>query len=144
MSTRVRVGVRAGVRVGVRVGVSGAVVAWLGTGCAGPPRDASAEDFCAAWAGVSSSLDAEGKSAAEVADLRESLGDLEDVGTPQDAPTAARDGLVLLGDLLERVGDDASQEDLDQLDEAVGAADQDKVEAFFVYTAQTCEPGAEQ
>ena len=109
----------------------------LASGC-GAPQDASLESFCAAARDVQSAGDQAEDPADEVKAVKQAYADLEEVGTPADIPRQARDGFEVIGQAVGAVPDDASRDDLNQVDERVGAAGQDKVEAFFMYVSTAC------
>ncbi len=126
-------------RVGALVASLVASAGLLG-GC-GAPSDASLDSFCAATRAVQNAGDGSDDPAEEVKAVKEAYADLEDVGTPADIPPQARDGFEVIGQAIAAVPDDASAADLDQVDERVGAAGQDKVEAFFLYVSTACGVG---
>ncbi len=128
-----------GTRVGGLV-LSLVTSAGLLAGC-GAPSDASLESFCAATRDVQSAGDGADNPADEVKAVKEAYADLEEVGTPADIPRQARDGFEVIGAAIAAVPDDASEADLDQVDERVGAAGQDQVEAFFLYVSTACGVG---
>ncbi len=124
--------VAAAVLVLVAVGPAG-----LLAGC-GAPQDASTESFCSAARKVQSAGDRADNAAEEIEAVKQAYAELEDVGTPADIPQQARDGFEVIGQAVGAIPDDASQADLEQVDERVGAAGQDKVAAFFQYVSTAC------
>lgn len=105
--------------------------------CSGS-SEASTKDFCASYEVVQKAGDDQSDIAKEVAEVQDAYTAFEAVGMPADMPNDARDGFIVLGDVVSSVSQEASQADLDQLDEQVQDGDRDKVEAFFSYVATTC------
>jgi hypothetical protein len=98
-------------------------------------------DFCAAFQGFYDDLQGvtgEEKNLGEI--LKKAATKIEDVGTPDDISSDAKDGLELTLDAIDGLPDDASAEDMAGLDAEFSDADQKKVKAFSDYLDDTC-PG---
>lgn len=110
----------------------GLVMAVL-TGC-GPPTDASVNDFCDVIDDFPTSFNQQ--------EMEDYLNSLKDTGTPEDIPDEARDGFELSIEILEEVDFDADDQDIaDDLQDRRDDLDddeQDAVEAFDDYRAETC------
>lgn len=102
-------------------------------------ESASTEDFCAAFQAFSDDLD-------DVTGTEENLGEIlkkaaegiEDVGTPEDIPDDAKEGLQLTLDAILALPDDASVEDMAGLEDSFSEADKEKTDAFSDYLEKTC------
>jgi len=110
--------------------------------CGGAPTDASEEDFCEAYNGIAEvgeidedDFDAQADAANDYAE------ELEEVGTPENIPDDARKGfevwVEVFGDLD---ADDLEDEDAQKAIEDKYEDDEDDVEAFSAYAAETCTP----
>ncbi len=121
-----------------------------GNGGGSDGGSASAEDFCAAFQGFQDDL---GGMTGQEENLGEILKDaaqqIEDVGTPEDIPDDAKEGLQLTLDALMALPDDASIEDMGGLEDDFSDADKEKTDAFTTYLEETCpdlgdggEPGS--
>ena len=97
------------------------------TACGGPPKDASAKDFCAQLKKVNDEKTWKGIKA-EV--LR-----FKDIGTPKSIPHDAREGFVELVAYTEAAG---SREALTKKVEKLGKTDRADLNAFDAYAAKTC------
>jgi hypothetical protein len=113
----------------------------VGCGDDGPPTDASKDDFCGVFDDMLTelgALDADAKPAEAVKALKKAGDDLADVGTPEDMPEAARDGYELILDEIEKLDDDASQEDVSKLGEDLGDSEQKSMDAYEKYLNDNC------
>jgi len=71
---------------------------------------------------------------------------IEDVGTPDDIPADAKEGLQLTLDAIDALPDNASAKDVEAIAAGFSDADKKKADAFTTYLAKTCpdlEGGAE-
>ncbi len=108
--------------------------------CGGAPTDASKDDFCEAVNDQSAFEGVDIEDADAYVDaLKEQAESLEEVGTPDDISDDAREGFDVY---IDAIGDiDADDiENPDDLEDAISKDDQDKVEKFFEYQAETCTP----
>ena len=105
----------------------------------GGSEGTSTEDFCGAFQtfaeGVAG-LTGEEENLGEI--LKEEAQEIADVGTPDDIPDDAKDGLQLTLDAIEDLPDDASAEDMAGLEEEFSEEDQEKSDAFSDYLEKTC------
>ncbi len=110
-----------------------------GGGSAKKDEGTSTEDFCGAFQAFSDDL-------VEVTGEEENLGEIlkkaaeriEDVGTPDDIPDDAKEGLQLTLDAIAELPDDASAEDMSTLEDDFSEADKAKTDAFSTYLEETC------
>ena len=102
-------------------------------------KSASKDDFCGAFQSFYDDLQ-------EVDGTEDNLGEIlkkaakkiEDVGTPEDIPEDAEDGLELTLDAIKDLPDDASAEDMAGIQEDFSEKDQEKADAFTAYLEKTC------
>lgn len=100
---------------------------------------ASTEDFCGAFQAFADDL-------TDVTGEEENLGEIlktaakriEDVGTPEDIPDDAKEGLQLTLDAIADLPDDASAEDMTGLEDGFSKEDKEKTDAFSDYLEKTC------
>jgi hypothetical protein len=108
-------------------------------GGGGGSEGTSTEDFCGAFQtfaeGVAG-LTGEEENLGEI--LKEEAQEIVDVGTPDDIPDDAKDGLQLTLDAIEDLPDDASAADMEKLEEDFSEEDTEKSEAFSTYLEETC------
>lgn len=114
------------------------------TGCGGAPTDASTADFCAAvndrsWV-EELGTDPDGEEI--VAQLEKWGGELEETGTPEEIADDAREGFDITVDYLGDLDPDDfdNLEDLDPSAGDLSEDEQEKVDAFYAYVADTCVP----
>jgi hypothetical protein len=108
-------------------------------GGGGGDDSASTEDFCAAFQAFSDDLedvDASTENLGEI--LKKAAERIEDVGTPEDIPDDAKEGLELTLDAILDLPDDASVEDMGGLESEFSEADKKKTDAFTDYLEKTC------
>ena len=99
----------------------------------------STEAFCGAFQAFADDLEGmtgEEENLGEI--LKEAAQRIVDVGTPDDIPDDAKDGLQLTLDAIEALPDDASAEDMSALEDDFSEADQEKSDAFSDYLDETC------
>lgn len=118
------------------------LVAGTTVGCAGgPPTDASTADFCGTFDDFNASAMDLGEDP-DPADVVEALKDvateLEEVGTPEDIPEDARAGFELVVETIQELPEDASQEDIAELDKDFTDEQNDQSDAFDDYLSETC------
>ena len=123
-----------------------ALVAGLATGCGGgAPTDASEQDFCDSFTGIVTSL--QGSDAADVqgqvTQLKESVGDLEETGTPEGMPDDARAGFEQFTGLVGDLDDNVNEDDLGDLGADLSDSEEGELEAFQTYASETCAAPAE-
>jgi hypothetical protein len=116
------------------------LVAGTATACGGgAPTDASEKDFCAAITKVGESYGDDPEKPA-IKDIKDSVADLGDVGTPEGIPDDAREGFEIVVDAIAGLDDDASDEDLKKAGEDFSGDDEKKSDAFDEYVSETCAP----
>lgn len=102
--------------------------------------DTSTQAFCGAFSDFASSfagVDTTDPSAV-VQVLKEQGDELRQVGTPDDIPEGAEEGLQLVLDAIEGLPDDATVDDIDKIDQGFSADDDAKAEEFSTYLSDTC------
>ena len=105
------------------------------------PESASVEDFCGVFLDLAQTAQEQGADAsdADAIKLLKDLADkLEEVGTPEDMPEDARDGLQLLIDKIKDLPDDATAEDLANVEKDFTEEDKANQEALQTYLADKC------
>ncbi len=110
-----------------------------GDGGGDSDKSASKDDFCGAFQTFYDDLQ-------EVTGEEENLGEIlkkaakkiEDVGTPEDIPDDAKDGLEVTLDAIQDLADDASAEDMANLESELSEDDKKKTDAFSDYLDKTC------
>ncbi len=75
--------------------------------------------------------------------LKETGEKLEEVGTPEDMPDDAREGFELTVETIAELDEDATQEDLEKLEEEFTDEEKKKSDAFDKYLEETCSDPAE-
>ena len=99
----------------------------------------STEAFCGAFQAFADDLagmTGEEENLGEI--LKEAAQRIVDVGTPDDIPDDAKDGLQLTLDAIEGLPDDASAEDMSALEDNFSEEEQKKSDAFSDYLDETC------
>jgi len=118
------------------------LVAGTSVGCGGgPPTDASKEDFCGVFEDFDktlSEMDAEASDEEFVKALKDVGEELEEVGTPEDIPDDARRGFEKTLEMIADLEDDATQEDMDKIEDELSEDEQKDTDAFDEYQAETC------
>lgn len=119
------------------------LVAGTAAGCGGgPPTDASKDDFCGVFEDFNKTvggMDADASQEDFVKAIKDVGKELEEVGTPEDIPDDARRGFEKTLEMIDKIEDDASQEELDKLEKELSDAEQKDSDAFDEYLAKTCE-----
>ena len=127
----------------------GAVTTACGGGGSGAPADASEEEFCDAQSSLLENLLPEDMTNPEMPsneDMAQSVKDwgaeIEEVGTPEDIPDAARAGFEAVVEQAKEIdADDFDMEKLEELE--MGGADasaevKEQAQAFSDYLTETC------
>jgi hypothetical protein len=96
-------------------------------------EETTTEEFCEAYAAV--------EETSEFDETKDAIGELSDMGLPEDAPEDAVAGFEVLANLAEEASDEKEATELGQ---DVDAEGQEKVNAFFTYSTETCEPASEE
>ena len=111
-----------------------------GGGKAGTKDDGtSTKDFCAAFQAFSDDLQdvtGEEENLGEI--LKKAAKRIEDVGTPDDIPDDAKEGLELTLDAIADLDDDASAADMSGLEDEFSDEEKKKTDAFSDYLDKTC------
>ena len=105
----------------------------------GDKESTSTEDFCGAFQGFADdlvNLTGDEPNLGEI--LKKAAQRIEDVGTPDDIPDDAKDGLQLTLDAIAELPDDASAQDMAGLEDDFSADDKKKTDAFSDYLEKTC------
>jgi len=107
----------------------------------GDSNSTSAEEFCGVFLDMAQTAQEQGADAsdADALKLLKDLADkLEEVGTPEDMPEDAQDGLQLLIDKIKDLPDDATAEDLAKVEEDFTDEDKANQEALQTYLGEKC------
>jgi hypothetical protein len=102
-------------------------------------KGASKDDFCGAFQDFYDDLTGitgEEKNLGEI--LKKAAKKIRDVGTPDDIPDDAKEGLELTLDAIDELPDDATAEEMSAIEEDFSDADKKKSEAFSDYLEKTC------
>ena len=122
------------------VAASLVLVAGGATACSG---SASKEDFCKGYDDFLQAL-ADADSEKDYGEqLKAAASDFEDVGTPEDIPDDAKEGLETVLEAIEGLDDDATPEDIQKLNEDLSEDENKKAEAFEEYLSKTCPDAGE-
>jgi len=102
--------------------------------------DASTEAFCGAFKDFASSFFEVDTTdpAAVVQVLKEEADKLRQVGTPDDIPDSAEEGLGLVLDAIDGLPDDATLDDIEKIDQGFSEDDEAKADEFSQYLSDTC------
>jgi hypothetical protein len=106
---------------------------------------ASVDEFCGVFLDLAKTAQEQGADAsdADAVKLLKDLADkLEDVGTPEGMPQDAQDGLQLLIDKIKDLPDDATAEDLANVEKDFSEEDKANQEALQTYLGEKCVPTA--
>ena len=122
---------------------SAAFLAFALTACGGAPTDASEDEFCEVFndsAAFGEDI-ADDDFDAQADALNDYAEKLEEVGTPESISDDARKGFEVVIEAFGDVSaDDLEDEDAQAALEDKYKDDEDDVNAFFEYAAETCEP----
>ena len=107
----------------------------------GSDKTASKDDFCGAFQQFYDDLTAsfteeEPENLGKV--LKDAAKKIRDVGTPKDIPEDAKDGLEITLDAIDDLPDDATSEDISNLEGDFSEEEKKKTEAFSDYLEKTC------
>jgi hypothetical protein len=100
---------------------------------------ASQKDFCGAFQAFYddlTKLTGEEDNLGEI--LKKASKRIRDVGTPEDIPDDAKEGLELTLDAIDELPDDATVDDMTSLEDKFSDADKKKTDAFQSYLEKTC------
>jgi len=118
------------------VAASLVLIAGTATGCS---SSASKEDFCDGYDNfIKALVDIDAESDDYGKKLKEAASEFEDVGTPDDISDDAKEGLEIVLDAIQDLDDDASAEDISNLDADLSEDERKKADAFEEYLAKTC------
>jgi hypothetical protein len=102
-------------------------------------KTASKDDFCAAFQSFYDDLTSVAPDAENLGKVIKDAADkIEEVGTPEDIPDDAKAGLGITLDAINDLPDDASQEDVIQIESSFSDDEKKKTDAFNDYLAKTC------
>ena len=110
-----------------------------GGGGGSDDKTASVDDFCGAFQDFYDDLEGvtgEEENLGEI--LKKAAKRIEDVGTPEDIPDDAKEGLQLTLDAINDLPDDASAEDMAGIEKEYSDAEKEKTDAFTEYLGKTC------
>lgn len=102
-------------------------------------KTASKDDFCAAFQSFYDDLTNVAPDEKNLGKVLKAAADkIEKVGTPEDIPDDAKDGLGITLDAINDLPDDASAEDIQQIEAGFSDDEQKKTDAFSDYLDKTC------
>lgn len=109
----------------------------------GAPTDASEDEFCGVYEDafkdiMEQGMDPEASDTEMVGVMKDLAKKMEDVGTPEGIPDDAREGFEISIEAINDLPDDATQEDIDKLEDDYSAEDEEKVQAYNDYMTETC------
>jgi len=107
----------------------------------GAPSDASVDDFCGTFNDFYAEVEELGEGAADedvVAALKDTGEELDEVGTPEDISDDARAGFEATVGAIGDLPDDATQEDVANLQNDYTEDEQGQVDEFSSYLNETC------
>ncbi len=113
-----------------------------GSGSDGAPADASEKDFCANFEAISKDLSELGQDAkdADVVKALKDAGDkIEETGTPESISEDGRKGFDVTVKLIKDLDDDATPEDIANLDKELSDTEAKQQKAFNDYLGETCD-----
>jgi hypothetical protein len=118
------------------VAASLVLVAGSATGCS---SSASKKDFCSGYEDfIKALVDIDTDEKEYGKKLKAAAKDFEEVGVPDDISDDAKEGLEIVFDKIDELDDDASPEDISNLDSDLSKDDQKKADAFESYLEKTC------
>ncbi len=124
------------------------LVAGTTVGCGGgAPTDASTDEFCGVFDDfykVVGELGEDAKDSDVVKALKKTGEDLEEIGTPEDIPDDARAGYELTVKTIAELDEDASEEELNKIEDEFSEEEQKQSDAFDEYLAETCDEPSEE
>ncbi len=128
----------------MKIAMAAASLVLIAGGVTGCSSSASKEEFCNGYDDFIKALvdiDAEGENYGEK--LKDAASEFEEVGTPEDIPDDAKEGLEIVFDTIQELDDDASPEDIENLDGDLSEDEQKKADAFEEYLEKTCPNAGE-
>jgi hypothetical protein len=123
----------------MKIAVVAASLVLVASGATGCSSSASKKDFCNGYEDFIKALigiSADEKNYGEK--VKDAASKFEDVGTPDDISDDAKEGLEIVFDAIKDLDDDASQEDISNLDADLSKDEQKKADAFQAYLEKTC------
>lgn len=128
----------------MKIGLVVASLALVAGGVTGCSNDASKEDFCAGYEDfISAVFKVQADDKDYVEKLKDAAAEFEDVGTPGDIPDDAAEGRELVLKAIEDIDDDATPEDIADLESDFSEDEQKKADAFEEYLSKTCPDAGE-
>ncbi|WP_395690450.1 hypothetical protein [Nocardioides sp.] len=109
-------------------------------GGGGMPTSASKEDFCGNFEQLAKDLGGLGTGDASkaVSTLQSAADDMAATGTPEGIPDDARHGLEVTLDAISGLPDDATVDDISNLEKSLSEEDQKDADAFDAYLSKEC------
>ena len=107
----------------------------------GMPTSASKEDFCGNFQGLAEDLgklDPQSDASTAVKALHDAADQMRETGTPEDIPDDARHGLEVTLDAISGLPDDATSDDISNLETTLSEEDQKDAAAFDKYLSEEC------
>ena len=120
---------------------SGAAIADEGDAAAGPPTDATVEDFCGTFMDMIQQASDAGSnmSDAEAIKVAKQTADkLAEIGTPEDIPAGAREAFELAIDKIRSIPDDATRQEMDAIADDLTDEERKNLDALTTYVTATC------
>ena len=118
------------------VAASLVLVAGTATACS---NSASKEDFCNGYEDfIKALIEVDPESDDYVEKLKDAAKDFEDIGVPDDISDDAKEGRDIVMDRIQDLDDDATPEDIANLDADLSEDEQKKADAFEEYLSKTC------
>lgn len=105
------------------------------------PTSASTEEFCGNFADLQeslTSLGADAEPADAVAALQDAADQMAETGVPEDATDQEAGGLQATIEAIQSLGDDATLEDISNLESTLSEEAKTDAEAFDAYLQKTC------
>jgi hypothetical protein len=105
----------------------------------GDDNTASKADFCGAFEQFYQDLTSVTEDEADLGKvLKDAAENIRDVGTPEDIPDDAKEGLELTLDAIDELPDDATADDIAEMDTQFSEEEKEKTDAFSDYLEKTC------
>lgn len=104
------------------------------------PQSASTDDFCDAYNGLFDKLMSSDSPSDDeaVKAFKDWASEMTNVGTPEDMPDDARRGFEVAISTISDIDDDASQKDLENLDDQLSDDEKKDSQAFGAWATETC------
>ena len=117
----------------------GAVACGDDGGGGGSDKTASKGDFCGAFEEFYQDLTSVTTDQTDLGKVLKNAAErIRDVGTPEDIPDDAKEGLELTLDAIDELPDDATSEDIEQIEADYSEDEKKKTDAFQEYLEKTC------